>query len=193
MNQALNTRLETRESPEIDDIGNDSFDYLVDLVLLLYQRPRVRLKPFQAEANPLALVVQPQDVDIHFLTGFQHFAGMRNPIPRQFRHMDQPIRPTQIHESSEISEATHYPMSDCALRQFAQELILLLFSPLPSRGAFRQDQPPASSIHFNHFQGKCLPHVLFQAVHLGRRAETSGQLGELGGWDETSQVSKGNK
>jgi hypothetical protein len=73
------------ESAPAGQAGDPALHQLPHLVPLAGRCPRVRLQPFDAEGNSLALPVHREHDDFHFLPDVQEFPGGALSVPRRFR------------------------------------------------------------------------------------------------------------
>ena len=146
VNQALNAWPNAGKCTEVGQIGDGAFQELAHGIVLVNHDPRLRLQLPQTQANPFALPIHLQDVDLYLLAHFQHLAGVPNLAPGEFREVDQTIGSAQIYEGPEIGQTGHHSLADVSLVQLLQQLHFLLTPPVSHRQALGEDEAVALAV-----------------------------------------------
>ena len=158
MHQAVNARLKLHESTERGDADHLARDHSAGRILFRSHIPGLGLKLLQAKLDPLALRVQAENLDIHFLIGRNNLGRMLDMSPAQVGHMNQAIHAAQIHKRTEVGQTAHDAVHDLALLQAGPGFGLLCGRFLAHHGAAAGHNTALLLVHLNDFELEGLAH-----------------------------------
>ena len=133
MHQPLDSRLQLDKRAVRHEVDHPASNLAADGVFLLDLVPGIGLFLFQAEADPLALLVDVEDDHLKFLAGGQHLGGMRDAAPAHVGDVQQAVQAVQVDERAEVGQVL-----DCALADVARHHVVEQFRALGR--AFLLDQ-----------------------------------------------------
>ena len=154
MDQPLDAFFHLDECTEVNHARDHAFDQLVNVILLVDDRPGLRFETLHAQPDSFAVPIHIEHLYINVITDLEHFARMLDTMPGQLRYVDQSIGATQIDEGAEVAQAADHTTAHIALFQLFEQPVPLNLFPLPPGGTMGEDEPPATAIHFDYFQRK---------------------------------------
>src|SRR5690606_33218351 len=152
MQQPLDAVLQHDERAKVHDVVDFTLHHLTDVVVFQNRIPRIGEGAAQAEGDALLLVVKLQHVDVHLVANADDIRRMRDAMPRQFRHVDQPICTTDVHEYAEVPDARDPARHDVADAQFREQAFFLGSPPLALGFALGEDQAAAALVDLDDLQ-----------------------------------------
>ncbi len=114
MDQPLDLRVidQPRERAKGSQVGHPALNKLIDVAQPADHRPGVFQAFLPAQADALPLFVDIDDLDFDVLADAEHFFGVFDMLPGQFRNMHQPVDPAQVYEGPKVGEANDLPGLD---------------------------------------------------------------------------------
>ena len=119
------------------------------VVQLVDVAPRIGLDALEAQADALALLVDPQHLDLDLLADLEHLARVRDREPGQLGDVDQAVGPAEIDEGAELGQAAHGALAHLADLDLVQQLLAMLALPAAAGGPLRHDQAAALAVDFD--------------------------------------------
>ena len=83
--QPFQVLIQSGKSPELGQMRDRAFDQLSFFQCLHVLDPGVFLKLADRKTNPLPFAIDTDDLDLDLLSNREHFPGMFNPVPGNFR------------------------------------------------------------------------------------------------------------
>ena len=108
--------------------------------------------------------------------------------PADLAHVEQAIRPADVHEGAEGTQAAHHALDHVPHLQSPEELGLLLLPVLPLGQALGEDQATAAAVHLDHLDRHLLPHPFGELLETLLLAQGAAQVLDVGGRDEPPQM-----
>jgi len=106
--------------------------------------------------------------------------------------MDQTVRPTNVHEGAKLPQAGYDTCPHFSQLELVDHPGLLILTPLPDRLPFRQHQPPAARVHFDHLERNHLVHHFGHVIRLTLVVQAARQVGDVRSGHETAQATEWN-
>ena len=166
MHQAVNAGLQLHESAEGSDADDLAGHDRAFGILRGGGVPGLGLQLLQAQLNALALLVQAEDLDFHFLIGGDDLRGMLHVSPAQVGHMDQAVHAAQIHESAEVGQTANDALDHFALSQLAPSFGLAGFVFFLDHRAAAADDPLLLLVQLDDLQLQGLTDELADLFHV---------------------------
>ena len=154
MDQTFQVFAEAGKSAELGQVGDSAFDQLSFADILNLLEPGIGLQLAHGETDTLAFLIDCDDLDFDLLTNLEHFPGMINALPGEFREVHQAISAVNVDKSTEISQAGHPSSADIAYAQLIQQTLLERLTGLLQGGAFGEDQPAAFPVNLDDAHNK---------------------------------------
>src|SRR6266568_3400705 len=179
VHQAVDALLDAHEDAEVGDVADLAPDDGADGVLVLEQRPGIRLDLLHAEADPLRLGV---DVEHHRLDLVPHvdeLRGVLHPLrPAHLADMDEALDALlDLDERAVVGERLHHALQDGALLQVLERLLLQLLALLLEEHAAREDDVAALLVELDDLELELLADELVEVPH---RADVDLRPGQEG-------------
>ena len=121
VHQPLDARLQLDECAVRHEVDHLACHLAADGIFLLDLVPRVSLFLFQAEADPLALLVDVEHNHLEFLADAQHLGGMRDAAPAHVGDVQQAVQAVQVDKGPEVGEVLDGALADVARHHVVEE------------------------------------------------------------------------
>src|SRR3954449_9217895 len=129
VDQPLDTGLDFHEGAVVGDRDDLALNPGAHRILRGDVLPGIGLQLLHAQADPLSLPVDIEDLDLDFLTDGDHFGGVGHPTVRHVGDVQQPVDATEVDEGAEICDVLHHALPDLPHRQLLHQ-VLALAGPL---------------------------------------------------------------
>ncbi len=185
VDQAFDAILDSGERAKVGELGHRPANELANLIGGSHPAPRLGLGSLDRESDLLFLGVDAQDVDIDLVTDPQHLTWVPDAAPGQLGEVDEPVRPTNVHEGAEVADGGDPALTNLALLQLLDQPLLHHIAAFLDGLPLGEDQPVAMAIDLDDFQRQ---HRADQARHVGllARVVAATDLGDLGGGHEAA-------
>src|SRR5690606_15492679 len=104
VDEALDALLELHEGTERHQLGDGALDELAHVVLAGELAPRVLLRPLERQADPLAVHLDVEDLDLDLLADLDDLAGVVDVLPRQLGHVHETVDAAEVDEGTEVDD-----------------------------------------------------------------------------------------
>jgi hypothetical protein len=142
--------------------------------------PGIILQGADGKTDAALFAVNVDDLDVDFLTDFEHFLGMCDMVPGDFGEVDETIGSVDVDEGAEVCEAGDATGVGLAFFQFADDTFFQFRTGFVAGSTLREDEAAAFAVHFNDADGDRLTDhllvALFGLVACGLRAADSADL-----------------
>ena len=186
--QPLNPQVQLDESTEIQDARHAPLDQLPNPVLLVHQRPGIGQELLQTQGNALALLIDVEHIDVHFLADPEHVTGVVHPFPAYLRDVDQAVSASQVNEGPEAGDVRHLPVPGLSLGEFVHHLFALQLLPRPQGSPLGEDQAAPVAVHLDHPEPDLPADHRLEPLAAFVLREPSGHPDDLRGRDEAANL-----
>ena len=167
MHQPLHARLELDKGAVRHEVDHPARDLAADGVFFLDLVPGIGLFLFQAEADPLALLVDVEDDHLKFLAGGQHLGGVRDAAPAHVGDVQQAVQAVQVNERAEVGQVLDRALADVARHHVVEQFRALGGAFLLDQLAAAQDDVLPLEVELHHLEIVGLPNVRLEVVRRG--------------------------
>ena len=130
VDQALDTTFQLHEGAVVGDGDHASANDSLFGVTLVDVVPGIGLELLQTEADPFALLLEVQHLDLDLLADGDNFARVRDAAPAQVGDVQQAVDAAEIDEGAEVGDVLDHARAHLALFELGDEGALLLFTLL---------------------------------------------------------------
>ncbi len=193
MQQSFDARFYLDKGAVIDDPDDPALHQVAHRVAVGDRRPRILQEMLAAEADALALAVDPQYVNVDLFTNAHHLFGMVHALPGQLGYVDEAIGAAEIDKCAKIAPARDPAAQHVSLIELIQQLAAAALLPHPVGLAVREYQPAAAAVHLDNLNrnGPALRFgdALLALVLVHARVDK----GQMRSRDEAAQSTKGGQ
>ena len=150
MDQTFQILINAGKCAKLCQTGDITFHQLSFFVVFNVLGPRVGQQAADGKANAFALAVNADDLDINFLTDFEHFAGMIDPFPGNLGKVNQAIGTVDVYKSTKLGQAGHAPFALIALIDLFEQAFFECLARFLRSGFLREDQSAALPVDLDH-------------------------------------------
>ncbi len=104
MDQAFDAIIHHCERAEFGQARDLGFHKLADFQVIDLGLPGIILQAADGQTDVAFVLVDADDLNLHFLPDFQFIAGMADAVPGDFTQMHQAVRSVDVHESAKIGQ-----------------------------------------------------------------------------------------
>src|SRR6476646_2832511 len=152
MDQALDAGLEFHKGAVVRDVGDASLETGADRILAFDALPRIVEQLLHAKRDPVRLVVDLDDLDLHLLADIEHFGRVIDAPPGDVGDVQQAVDAAEIDEGAVVGDVLHHAVDDLAFLEILHQLLALLGAGLLEHRAAGDDDVAAAAIHLEDLE-----------------------------------------
>src|SRR6266540_1305314 len=158
VNETFHTLFDTSEGSVRHHPGDRRLDRLTDLQRAHEPFPGILGQPLHRKRDPVPFTVDADHLYPHLVARFVQHGRLDALFPGDLRTVDEAVGHADVDKKAIRRDAGHGPVEHVPFGELRGPLRLAFAPHLLRCGLFRQDQPVAFGIRFEHTQAQPLPH-----------------------------------
>ena len=164
MDQAFNSLFQFNEGSIWNKINDFTTNFCINGKFLLNIIPWIGRKLLQSERNSFTILIDVNNANGDFLSGFDHFTWMRDPSPTHISYVKQAIQTIQINKGSVIGNVLNHPTTSFTRFDLGKNFAFFVLSALFNQFTARNHNVLSLSIDFNYLEIKGLANKLIKVL-----------------------------